>query len=163
MPKKAKAKEAREINIIVDTREKQELSFNDDQYYKFAITREALKTGDYSIKGFESVFCIERKASTSELSTNFFEDRFEDVLQRLAAYPYKFILCEFTLRDVLSFPINSGIPKGRWRKLRVTGNYLHKRIVEIQVDYGIPVIYAGDHAAESAAAIIKKVYKDLNG
>lgn len=159
MPRPKKTKEPVVIDVIIDTREKQQLFFSDE----FVTHSEALKTGDYSIKGFESVFAIERKASTAEIANNLFEDRFYDELQRLMLMPYKFLLCEFTLRDVLSFPINSGIPKWRWKKLRLTGNFIHKKLVEIQVDYGIHVVYAGDHAAEAAETIIKKIYKDLHG
>jgi ERCC4-type nuclease len=163
MPRIKKQPEKTIVDVIIDTREQTALTFPSDPWYTFAIHKQALKTGDYSIKGFETAFTIERKASTSEIANNLFEDRFQDELQRLITIPYKFLLCEFTLRDVLSFPINSGIPKWRWKGLKLNGNFIHKKLVELQIDYGIHVVYAGDHAAESAAVIIKKIHKDLHG
>jgi len=163
MPRAKKVEEKKIIDVVVDTREQTEFILPHDNWVDFHIHHEALKTGDYSIKGLETAFAIERKASTSEIANNFFEDRFENVLQRLSVLPYKFLICEFTLRDILSFPINSGIPKWRWKSLKVTGNFLLKKMTELQIDYGIQVLYAGDHGAEQAAAIIKKVNKDING
>jgi len=151
------------IHVVIDTREKAPLVLENDNYTNFIVYNEALKTGDYSIKGLESAFVIERKASTSEIAGNIFEDRFDDELHRMAAFPYKFILCEFTLRDVLNFPINSGIPKYKWKGLKITGNFLLKKLVELEVNYGVPIIYAGDHATDMAIALIKKINKDLNG
>lgn len=160
MPRAKAQKPKTYIDVIVDTREQNPLIFPETE---FILHHEALKTGDYSIRGFETAFTIERKASTSEIANNLFEDRFENELQRMINIPYKFLLCEFTLRDVLSFPINSGIPKWRWKKLRLNGNFIHKRLVELQVDYGIHIVYAGDHANEAAITIIRKMHKDLNG
>ena len=51
--------------VIKDTREKDGWTFT--EYDKCeGMDMDALHTGDYTLKGFEDVVCIERKASVSE-------------------------------------------------------------------------------------------------
>ncbi len=144
------------MKIVVDTREKQGIwNFEEE-----VIVRK-LRTGDYTIDGLEDFLCIERKKSVSEFSINTCEARFKDVLERMQQYRYRFIIFEFSMNDVLRFPIGSGIPKNRWDKLKLTSQFLMKRISEIQVNYEIDVIFAGDgsNAKYIAHNIMKRVYE----
>ena len=61
-------------------------------------------TGDYSLKGLEDIFCIERKGSVSEFANNITEKRFKDVIERLSNVQHSFLLFEFNLEDVLQYP-----------------------------------------------------------
>jgi hypothetical protein len=117
----------------------------------------ALKTGDYSLEGYESVLAVERKRSTGEIATNLFEDRFWRELDRLEAFPLPFLVCEFTMDDLLSFPKNSGIPPGRWRFLKVRAPLLLKRFVEMTSRHKTKVILAGKHGKAVASSIFKRV------
>jgi hypothetical protein len=157
------AKEKLNLDIVIDTREQKPWdTFSDieDKYYNFNIQRGTLKTGDYSLKGLEDIFVIERKASSAEIAQNIMEDRFEKEFKRLVNYKYKFVLCEFELRDIVNYPIGSGIPERIWASIKVSGKFILKRITELQLEYGVPFIFAGDFAVEQAIAIFKKVHKN---
>lgn len=99
-----------------------------------------LETGDYTIDGLQDKLCIERKASTIELATNLGKDsdRFYRELKRMKDFESKFLILEFGFEEMMQFPKNVNIPQ-----IRITGRYLHKRIVEIQLDFGIQVIFTG--------------------
>jgi ERCC4-type nuclease len=124
------------FTIIVDTREQIPWEFG---YHDTA--KRKLDTGDYSIEGFENLISVERKKSVSELATNLSESRFVDVLERLSKIPHAYMVFEFDLNDVYSFPIGSDIPKKMWDKLRISGNYIIKRLIEIQLQYNIQIIF----------------------
>jgi hypothetical protein len=89
-----------------------------------------LKTGDYSVEGLENIVAIERKRTTAEISLNVGQKykAFSKEFERLEVFEYKFLICEFTVSDVLSFPINSGIPKRLWPQLRITGKFMLSRL-----------------------------------
>jgi hypothetical protein len=121
-----------------------------------------LLTGDYTLLNYEHIFTIERKASTGELSGNLTTRRFENELKRMAVLPHSFLLLEFDLKDICNFPLNSGIPKPIWRKLRVSAGYLLKRLVEIQCTYpNIQIIFAGNR--ENAQKIALQIFKEMAG
>lgn len=149
------------LDIIVDTREQNPWNWDiEDKYYEFKTTKAGLKTGDYSLRGLEDMVVIERKASTAEIAQNITEERFEKEFQRLAQYKYKYVLCEFDMRDVMNYPIGSGIPQRLWGSIKISGKYILKKITELELEYGVPFIFAGDFAVEKAIAIFKKVQKN---
>lgn len=155
------------INVIVDTREQKgwfdAFAEVEDNYFDFSPERGTLKTGDYSIKGLEDIFVIERKASTSELSRNIMEPRFEEEFKRLECFKYKFVICEFDFRDIVQFPVNSGIPKHLQKSIKISGKFLLKKIVDLEMNYGVNFIYAGENAIDVAVALMKRANKELNG
>jgi ERCC4-type nuclease len=144
------------FTIIVDTREQQPWEFG-----LHITAKKKLDTGDYSIEGLQHLLAIERKKSVSEIANNISESRFRDVLERLNKIPYKFMLFEFDLEDVYNFPVGSDIPKKLWDKIRISPKYLLKYITEVQLNYGIHVIYCGcaEDAEKMAVSIMKRVYE----
>lgn len=144
------------FTIIVDTREQQPWEFG-----LHTTSRKKLDTGDYSIEGLESLLTIERKKSVSEIANNITESRFKDVLQRMSIIPYKFMLFEFDLEDVYSFPVGSDIPKKLWDKIKISPKYLLKYLTELQLNYDIHVIYCGcsEDAEKMAVSLMKRVYE----
>lgn len=74
-------------------------------------------------------------------------------------FKYKFIILEFSYDDILNFPFGSGIPEHLWKKLEITPKYLVRFIAEIQVIYGVNVMFAGNATAARTAAfsIFKRV------
>jgi len=144
------------FTIIVDTREQLPWEFG------FHLTsKQKLDTGDYSIQGLENLFTIERKKSVSEIATNITESRFKDVLQRMGQIPHSFMLMEFTLDEIYSFPVGSDIPKSKWDKLRISGNYIMKYLIEAQLNYNIHLLFCGDseNAEKTAVSIMKRIYE----
>jgi ERCC4-type nuclease len=108
--------------IVVDTREQTPLEFGP---YKDCegMVRKCLKVGDYTIEGMESIACIERKASTVEIARNFGIDRvrFYKELEKMKDFQYKFIVCEFSMEDMIKYPENSRVPKSALAKLKFDG------------------------------------------
>lgn len=144
------------FTIIIDTREQipWEFGFHDT-------AKKKLDTGDYSIEGLENILAIERKKSVSEIATNLSESRFKDVLERLSKIQHPYMVFEFSLDEVYSFPVGSDIPKKMWDKLKISGNYIVKKLIEIQLQYGIQVVFCGDpdNAERFSASIMKRIYE----
>lgn len=144
--------------VIRDTREQENMGWTFDKSPSCSgTTIQKLDTGDYTLQGYEDIVIIERKRSTSELATNLNEARFVRELERLEAFPLPFIVCEFTLDDVFAFPENSGIPRDRWPKLKVTPQFLLRRINELVVKFKTRFIFAGN--AEHAKAYVSSLFK----
>lgn len=119
--------------------------------------RSSLDTGDYTLLGYENTFTIERKRTTGEVAINIYEKRFIAELERLTQFKHPFIIMEFSMNDVFSFPLNSGIPKNRWKYLKTESKALLKHIMDYQVKYGIPIIFAGDFGEEVATSLFKRI------
>lgn len=147
------------FTIIVDTREQIPWEFG---YHDTA--KRKLDTGDYSIQGYENILAIERKRSVSELSTNLSEKRFKDVLTRLSKIKHPYMVFEFSLDEVYQFPVGSDIPKRLWDKLKITGNYIIKRLIEIQLEYGIQIVFCDDpdNAEKFVVSLMKRIYERYN-
>lgn len=119
-----------------------------------------LKTGDYTLLGYENILAMERKGSISEFAKNITEDRFERELIRMDNFPFSFILLEFTMDDILNFPDGSGIPYTAQKYLKVTNYYILRRFNEIQVQHNVKVILCGTHGKEVASSLFKLVIEN---
>lgn len=145
--------------VISDTREQHPWEFSYSQYCKGTIYTK-LPTGDYTLEGFEDILCIERKASTNEFSQNICQDRFKKELDRMQSFRYAFIICEFTMDDILSFPKNSGIPHQLWPKVKIKPYFILKSYIEIEVLHNVKIILAGTHGKDIASSIFKRVVEN---
>jgi hypothetical protein len=144
-----------DFTIIIDTREQQPWSF---EHYTTASRK--LDTGDYSIEGLEDIVCIERKKSVSEVANNLTESRFVDVVDRMSRFKYAFLLLEFDLAQVLSYPIGSNLPRRLWDKIKISPAFIVKHILELQLNHNIKVLFCGSSsdAEQMAEYILKKVH-----
>jgi len=144
-----------DFTIIIDTREQQPWAF---EHYTTASRK--LDTGDYSIEGLEDVVCIERKKSVSEVANNLTESRFIDVVDRMSKFKYAFLLLEFDLAQVLSYPIGSNLPRRLWDKIKISPAFIVKHILELQLNHNIKVLFCGSSsdAEQMAEYILKKVH-----
>jgi ERCC4-type nuclease len=142
--------------ILRDTREQHGWDFALNQYC-IGVKDATLLTGDYTITGYENILCIERKGSTSEFAKNVFEKRFTAELERMEKFKYPFIICEFTMDDIMNFPKGSSIPIKLWSKLKMTNFLLLKKYLEIEVIYRTKIILAGTHGKNIASSIFKRV------
>lgn len=124
------------IQIKVDSREKKN-QFLFRSYQDVEVVHGCLKTGDYSLIGFEDKITIDRKATSGELQICFGKDwtRFKAELDRMSTFEEAYIMCTFPESDLAIFPRNSGIPTYRWRKLRASGKFLIKRCHDIEKQY----------------------------
>jgi len=141
--------------ILIDTREKHPWDFS---FYSVETKRVALPFGDYTVEGFEDKVVIERKASTGELAINLGKEisRFAAEFDRMRHVENKYVLCEFSSDDIAHFPLNSGIPKAKWKSIRMNSKFIFSRIESLSIDYGLCFIFAGDRrwAEEKAYQIL---------
>ena len=86
---------AKAITIIQDTREQLELDFSGFRGVKTIC--KGLKTGDYSIDGYEDAICWERKSVADCIGTlTGGHERFLREMERMQSYEEKYILIEHT-------------------------------------------------------------------
>jgi len=146
--------------VIRDTREKDGWYFKESNYCQGMIDQK-LDTGDYSVQGLEDELCIERKGSVSEIANNIVDKRFDRELDRMKEFKYKFLILEFGIKDIMSFPEGSDIPRAKWNKIRIKGSFILKRLAEIQTKYDIHVVACEDKACawHMTSSIMKRVFE----
>ncbi len=116
-----------------------------------------LNTGDYTLKGYEDIFIIERKGGCGEVAKNIIQQRFIKELERLESFQAAFIVFEFEMEDVITFPANSGIPKVAWPKLKITPQFFMKQLNEYNLEFKTKIIFAGSKGKEFASSLFKRV------
>jgi ERCC4-type nuclease len=150
------------FTVIRDTREKDGHGwfFDEDNCCQGTLVQK-LDTGDYSIVGLENTLSIERKESVSEIATNIVTERFTKELDRLRDIKHKFLICEFELNDIMTFPIGSNIPKSKWNTIRIKPPFIISCLSNIQVKYNLHIIFAGNsrNAKTIAYNLLKRVYE----
>ena len=147
--------------VIKDTREQDGWTFSPYDMCK-GMEIDTLHTGDYTIKGFEDVVCIERKACTSEIAMNLGRKKkpFQAEMERMKDYSFSFIICEFDMDDLLKYPEGSRVPKIARSKVRVTGKYLLKCLLEFEIWYDTKIIFCGNK--NNAFLVCNSLFKRLN-
>lgn len=148
------------MHIIKDTREQHGWEFNMYDNIE-SVTIDTVWPGDYTIKGYEDIFVIERKATTGELSMNLGKKKkqFQKELEAMADLKYKYIVCEFPMSDFAIFPKNSGIPKRYWRRLKIQGTYMQSTLFLWAERYEIELHFCDNKfgACEKAIEIFQEV------
>ncbi len=141
--------------VIKDTREKKQGNgwFFDNMEIK------TMKTGDYTLAGYEDSFVIERKCSTGEVAKNIVEERFVRELERMENFKWPFIILEFDMVDLTHFPENSGIPKDMWPKLRINAGFILKKICEYQIKYKTKILFASKYGKQFAEQIFREILR----
>lgn len=141
--------------VLRDTKEQQGWFFSETSYCDGTVEIK-LPTGDYTLRGYETLLTIERKGSSGEFAHNVVENRFERELKRMEDFAHGFMVLEFTMDDLVNFPRNSGIPIHLWPKLRIKSYFLVKRFIEFQMQYKTKIILAGTHGKDVASSIFKR-------
>lgn len=146
--------------IIKDTREQNGWHFEAEGLCKGMIV-DTLKTGDYCIQGLEKKLLIERKASVNEIAGNLCQERFYKELERTREFDKTYLICEFSVVDLCNYPHGCGLPSYVIKKIQVTGNFLLKKINEIQLDYNINVCFCSNknYAEIFVKDLFKRVYE----
>lgn len=121
-----------------------------------------LKTGDYTLKGYEDQFVIERKGSIAEFVENVVQQRFERELQRLEAFPHAFVVLEFTFDDIVNWPLTAAIPERAKQATRLTPQFIMKRFNEFQIMYKTKFILAGEYGLYVASSLFKRVVERVS-
>jgi len=160
----AKSKEPH-FTVIKDTREQKGHHFDEDAKNRCAgMVVQTMKTGDYTLLGFEDKLCIERKASVEELSINLGKESrpFRREIDRMAEFPHRFLILEFDLEDIMEFPNHktSRIPMAKRKTVTISGKYILKCLAEFQLHYNIHVVFCGNKSR--AFSNIMNIFKRIN-
>jgi len=143
------------VLILRDTREQNPWQFENAE-------AASLKTGDYTLRGLEDKLCIERKGCVEELAGNLGRDfeRFKRELERMRAFPHRFIICEFSFFDVATYPQSCSSRKAR-EAAKMSGKFLVKRLSELQTEYDVHIMFfdSRDEAMMYVESLMKRVYE----
>lgn len=157
----AEYKKAPSFIVIKDTREQ------DGYYFKeyntcAGMVEEKLDTGDYSIKGLEDKICIERKGCVEELAMNLGQKKhaFLNEIERMAPFPHKFLILEFTVDELIKFPDETRIPIKNKASVKITGKYMLKCLSEFSLYNGVHVIFCG--SKYNGFIIVSSILKRVN-
>jgi len=99
--------------IVVDTREQEPYTFaglksdqvNGGHVMTVRTERRTLKSGDYSLSGFETRVAVERKSLADLFGTiGQGRERFERELERLSQYEFATVMIESTWAEILNSP-----------------------------------------------------------
>lgn len=141
-------KQAKGMVILVDSRE--------GKPYKFANSRKAaLKTGDYSLEGFEQNVIVERKTKSDIYgSIGQHRTRFEREFKRMAKYDYAAVVIEASLHDLLIRPCFT----------KMNPKSVINTLVSWSVKYGVHIYFAQyrRHARALTYRILEKFYRYQN-
>jgi len=141
--------------VVVDTREQQPLPLYANHPNWIGGERlAALKTGDYTVEGMESLLALERKNLADLVAcTVSYRRRFLAACARLSRFRWKAILVEATFEDIKRGPEAFDIPSG------VHPNAISGTLDAIEAKFGIPIIYSSrlkELATERAASWLSK-------
>ena len=81
-------------------------------------------------------------------------------MERMQDFKYAFVVCEFSLDDIINFPENTGVPKKQQKRVRVTGKYMLKALIEFQLWYNTKIIFCG--SKYNAFLITNSIFKRVN-
>ena len=120
--------------VVVDTREQTPLPI-----VRLATVRAGLLTGDYSIRGLEHLFAVERKSIPDLVSCccNSNRERFENELHRLRGFRFRRLLIVGRREEV-----EAGAYRSQIAPRAVLGS-----LAAFEVRYDIPVVWEPDPAA----------------
>lgn len=149
--------------VIRDTREQNGWFFEESNDC-FGTTVDTLKTGDYSLRGIEKLFTIERKGKCQEFAQNITQERFANELERLDDFAHPFLFLEFSFKDVMNFPANQGIPLFLQKKIKIRPEFILSKILDYNIKHKTKIILVGTHGKDAAKALFRKMvfkYQDL--
>jgi hypothetical protein len=150
-----------DIKILIDQREKLPWVFNCEEeikkgYKTHIIGSESvlLDAADYTIKGYEDLIAVERKAGFCELFGNLtpvaHKDRFEREMVKLAKVRFKYLIVESSLSlDIMGMSLQNF-------KYPLPVSRIISWIYDLQRDYGIVPIFAGN----AGQKMCRKLFED---
>ncbi len=141
--------------VLVDSRERQPFALHGNHpNWIGGERRVALKTGDYTVMGMESLLALERKSLADLVAcTVTYRRQFLAACGRLAQYRWRAILIEATYEDIKGGFASFDIPS------EVHPNAVCGMLDAIEAKFGIPAIYSSSVqalATERAASWLSK-------
>jgi ERCC4-type nuclease len=140
--------------VLIDTREKYPFDFSRFKNWITGEKRKALKGGDYSIEGMETLLVLERKTLTDLITTVIQQrDRFFKQCEKMSKYPWRALLIEASYED-----IKSPYDQEEFNTL-AHPNAVSGTLDALEARFGIPVIYTSRYrplSEEKAASWLSK-------
>lgn len=129
------------ISILYDDREKKPWKFNEK---KFFMKRARLEVGDYTIRGLDHRFSIERKGSLKEVlvnSTGSNSSGFKEQMYRLSKLDCGILVIEDDFSNVgrAVRELQSTVKKVRWDK-----NTAMRWLSSVIGEFDVPVLFVGN-------------------
>lgn len=141
-----------------------------------------LHTGDYTLKGYEDVVCVERKGSVSEIAMNLGRKKkqFYDEMERMREFPFRYLILQFSASDLIDYPVslldendkqlwdryvNGEIALPKYKRFsvvtntKITGKYLLKALLEIGIKYEVQILFADNK--NNAFTMCNSIFKRL--
>lgn len=119
-----------DMNVIIDTREQLPYSFDK---FNCNTIKKKLKTGDYSLDGYENEVVIERKSKADLYgSIGKGRDRFEKEFERLSWFKYPALIIECDLNNLLK-PIAFS---------KLSGKTVINTLLSWSIKYGVFIYFA---------------------
>jgi len=142
--------------VLVDTREKYPFGFSRFKNWIAGAKPTALKVGDYSIEGMETLLVLERKTLTDLITTVIQQrTRFFKLCEKMTKYRWKALLIEASYED-----IKTPYDYDEYNTL-AHPNAVSGTLDALEARYGIPVIYTSLYrplAEEKAASWLSKYF-----
>jgi hypothetical protein len=154
--------------VLRDTGEKLGWWFDPSERCAGTVERN-LYTGDYSLEGYydPKLFVVERKGAVTEFVANITQkekwDDFKQELERLEEFRHPFVLCEFPLSLLKTYPRGSGVPQHLWSSIRITPQFLLKRLEEIWFRFKAKFVFTEGHelGREIVSGLFKRVVENV--
>lgn len=141
------------ITIVQDTREQTPIPF--DKFKGVEVARLGLKTGDYSIQGYEDAICFERKSVQDLVGTLIGgHERFLREMERMRSFKAKYILVEHTPDILYAYCAKHG-----WGH---KFNIIIQSLLAYACHYQVRVRFCKDRE-DMANYIVKKAREFVNG
>ncbi len=123
--------------VVVDTREQKPL-WLPSPMKDLVITRGTLRNGDYSIRGFEDTFAIERKENDLWAYLTSERVKTKEKLTRLKDYEFKALVIEFEEAELYMPQLFTDIPP----------EVVRQSLISFEIKYGIHIFYGDRKALE---------------
>jgi ERCC4-type nuclease len=141
------------ITIVQDSREQTPLSFHN--FRGIETIRQGLKTGDYSVLGYESEICFERKSVQDLVGTLIGgHERFLREMERMRDFKAKYILIEHSPEVLYAYCAKHG-----WGH---KFNTIIQSLLAYACHYQVRVRFCKDRE-DMANYIVKKAREFVNG
>jgi ERCC4-type nuclease len=139
--------------VLVDTRERYPFDFSRFPNWIAEEKRQALKAGDYSVEGMETLLILERKTLTDLITTVIQQRaRFFKQCEKMTKYRWRAMLIEASYEDIKS-------PYSEEYNTSAHPNAVSGTLDALEARFGIPVIYTSRYrplAEEKAASWLSK-------
>lgn len=139
--------------VLVDSREQYPFDFSGFPNWIASEKRQALKAGDYSVEGMETLLILERKMLTDLISTVMqYRSRFFKQCEKMTKYRWRALLIEASYEDIKT-------PYDEEYNTMAHPNAVSGTLDALEARFGIPVIYTSCYrplAEEKAASWLSK-------